>query len=114
MTDNAGQNKHACGPAADKELPFEDFRKLLAKHPHLGAHKYRIACTDHETEIMKIDFQKQGSLKRIEGGAVVTEFKPLLEIERFAERNANGFALSIDLVAQLVGGSGNRQYPERQ
>ena len=72
-------NQHACGPRADAEF-FADFSALMQKYPHL-ANKYHVVCVDHETEILKVDFKKQGALRRIEGQTIITEFRPLQELQ---------------------------------
>jgi len=65
---------HACGPTADPEF-FDGFIALMKKHPQLAG-KYHIACADHETDTMGIDFESTVALKRIEGNRIVTEFVP--------------------------------------
>jgi hypothetical protein len=65
---------HSCGPEADPEL-FAELEKAFLKFPHLIG-KYRISCTDHETDVMGIDFEQQASVKRIDGDTIVTEFRP--------------------------------------
>lgn len=79
MREDTKQNEHACGPEEDAEF-FADIQKVMQKHPHLEG-KYRIACADHETDIMKVDFGEQAALKRIVGDTVVIEFKPRAEVE---------------------------------
>lgn len=79
MTEKASQRKHACGPEHDAEF-FADIQKVMHKHPRLAG-KYHIVCVDHETDILKIDFEKMGALKRIEGNTIITEFRPLKELE---------------------------------
>ncbi|MFE1771484.1 hypothetical protein [Streptomyces sp. NPDC059008] len=64
--------KPACGPERDPEF-FEELDKLLARHPE-AARRYGVSCMRAELDILKIDFDKQVGVSRIEDGRIVTEF----------------------------------------
>jgi hypothetical protein len=86
---------HCCGPEHDTDF-FEGIAEVMQKYPGLTK-KYIIVCVDHETDIMKIDFEKQGALSGIEGQTVITEFKDLKAIERLTgSRECCGWKSSGD------------------
>lgn len=64
--------KHMCGPEGDSDF-FNAIGEVFDKFPDL-LKKYSISCVDHETDVMKIDIEKQVGLARIEGNKIVTEF----------------------------------------
>lgn len=53
----------------------------MRRYPELAG-QYHIACVDHETGYLKVNFAKQVGRKRIEGGKVVTEFVDADQIVR--------------------------------
>lgn len=80
---------HCCGPEHDTDF-FKAIGDVMRKYPQL-AKKYMIVCVDHETDIMKIDFDKQGAVSRIEGKTVITEFKDLEDIKRMRVNECCGW-----------------------
>lgn len=65
--------EHRCGPDEDAEF-FEAIAEVWKKSPE-AMRKYSISCSDHEKDIMKIDFDKQTALKRMVGNRItLTEF----------------------------------------
>lgn len=65
--------KHQCGPEADQEF-FSELVDLMKRYP-ASAKKYHIVCCDHQTDMMKVDFDKTVAVSQIEGTRIVTEFK---------------------------------------
>lgn len=66
---------HNCGPNADPEF-FAGFLELMEKFPHLRR-KYQVACVDHETDVLKINFAETAACSKIDGGKIITEFRPI-------------------------------------
>ncbi|MFI8823771.1 hypothetical protein [Streptomyces sp. NPDC053431] len=64
--------KPACGPERDPDF-FDEVDKLFARYPE-AAGRYAVACRRLELDILKIDFDKQVGVTRIEDGRIVTEF----------------------------------------
>ncbi|WP_424890259.1 hypothetical protein [Streptomyces sp. XH2] len=64
--------KPACGPERDPEF-FGEIEKVFAKYPE-AAGRYAVRCKRLELEVLKIDFQKQVGVTRIEDGRIITEF----------------------------------------
>lgn len=77
MVNNTNEYNHACGPVHDSEF-FADIQKVMAKYPHL-INKYHITCVDHETDVMKVNFDKTVGVRKIEGNKIITEFRPRSE-----------------------------------
>ena len=77
---NMGTNQeHCCGPEHDKAF-FQEVFAVFAKYPDEGR-KYCIACLDHETDQMGIDFTQQVGIKKIEGNRVITDFVTREELD---------------------------------
>jgi hypothetical protein len=66
--------EHDCGPDGGDAEFFNELAPVFEKFPD-AARKYVIRCIDHETDIMKIDFEKMIGIARIEGDRVITEFR---------------------------------------
>jgi len=65
--------KHQCGPNHDSEF-FDEVTALFQRFPEMAG-KYSIKCMDHETNIMKVDLERNIGISRIEGDRVITEFR---------------------------------------
>ena len=65
--------KHQCGPEAEAEF-FSQIADLMRRYPAM-AKKYHMVCVDHQTDMMKIDFEKTAAVSRIEDQRIITEFK---------------------------------------
>jgi hypothetical protein len=63
---------HCCGPDHDVEF-FKEISEVMRRFPALAG-KYQVACVDHETDILNIDFSTKVAFKQIIGNTVVTEF----------------------------------------
>ena len=66
------QAEHCCGPEHDVEF-FKEIFEVMRRYPALAG-KYQVACVDHDTGIMGVDFSTKVAFKRIIGNTVVTEF----------------------------------------
>ncbi|MFC8349999.1 hypothetical protein [Streptomyces sp. NPDC057280] len=66
------KTKPACGPQRDPEF-FEEIDKLFAKYPE-AASRYAVSCLRLETVVLKIDFERQVGVSRVEDGRIITEF----------------------------------------
>ncbi|MFE3198031.1 hypothetical protein [Embleya sp. NPDC059237] len=66
------KTKPACGPQRDPEF-FEEIDKLFAKYPE-AAGRYAVSCLRLETVVLKIDFERQVGVSRVEDGRIITEF----------------------------------------
>lgn len=77
-----------CGPERDPGF-FEDLAGVFAKHPD-AAGRYSIGCMRRETEVMKIDFNKQVGLSRIEGDRMITEYRDRSNADVPGESLPNG------------------------
>ncbi|MGD9986230.1 hypothetical protein [Pseudonocardia sp.] len=75
---------HACGPDSDDAF-FTALAEVFDRFPD-KLRQYAVSCVDHETDIMKIDFDKQTAIARIEDGKVV---------ERFADRGGEELAAGL-------------------
>ncbi|WP_327732684.1 hypothetical protein OG749_01310 [Streptomyces nojiriensis] len=64
--------KPACGPERDPEF-FEEIDKLFARYPE-AAERYAVSCLRLETVVLKVDFEKQVGVTRVEDGRIITEF----------------------------------------
>ena len=65
----------AAGPDVDVDL-FNELRTVFEKYPD-AARKYSICSLHHELSNLKIDFDKQQGLSRVEGNRIVTEFRDI-------------------------------------
>lgn len=65
--------EHCCGPDHDSKF-FDAVSELFKRFPQMAG-KYAVTCVDHETDLMKIDFQQQIAISRIEGSRIITEFR---------------------------------------
>ena len=68
--------KEAAGPEVDIQL-FNELRSVFERYPD-AAHKYAIRWMHQEIKL-KIDFEKQTAVSRVEGNRIVTEFQSLSE-----------------------------------
>jgi hypothetical protein len=66
------KTKPACGPQRDPEF-FAEIDKVFAEHPE-AAKRYAVSCTRLETVVLKIDFETQIGVSRVEDGRIITEF----------------------------------------
>jgi hypothetical protein len=88
-----------CGPESDRDF-FKEVAALFNKFPG-AAEKYTIGCTTPEMQSMKIDFEKEVGVSRIEGKQLVTEYMAKEEAAKF---------LPPESVGEVVGtgnGEGN-------
>ncbi|MBV2154110.1 hypothetical protein [Kitasatospora sp. SUK 42] len=68
-----------CGPERDPEF-FKDLAAVFASHPD-AARRYTVKCLRYETEVLKVDFDKQVGVSHVEGDRVVTEFRARDEVQ---------------------------------
>lgn len=65
-------DEHCCGPKYHGDF-FNEVLAVFKKHPE-AARNYAIACIDHETEMMGIDFATTVGINKIDGNKITTEF----------------------------------------
>ncbi|MFE7113152.1 hypothetical protein ACFU98_43205 [Streptomyces sp. NPDC057575] len=64
--------KAACGPERDPEF-FAALDEVFAKYPE-AASRYAMSCLKLERDVLKIDFERQVGVARVEDGRIITEF----------------------------------------
>ncbi|MET8244341.1 hypothetical protein ABZV31_07845 [Streptomyces sp. NPDC005202] len=64
--------KHACGPEADTEF-FREIDAVFARYP-AEAQKYAVRCLRLQTEVLRVDLDRQVAVSRVEDGRIITEF----------------------------------------
>jgi len=67
--------EYKCGPETDPDF-FNELQMVFDKFPD-AAQKYSIACMLLEKNTLRIDFEKQTGISRIEGHQIITEFRDI-------------------------------------
>ena len=67
------ETRAAAGPDVDVAF-FNELRTVFEKYPD-AAQKYAIRSLLHEIGKLKIDFDKQHGVSRVEGKRIITEFE---------------------------------------
>jgi hypothetical protein len=62
----------AAGPTVDTAF-FEALDEVFTKHPEAKL-RYAISSTALETNVLRVDFDRQRAVARIEGNQIITEF----------------------------------------
>ena len=65
--------ENQCGPQTDSDF-FYELRAVFEKYPD-AAQTYSIHCRTLESDIMRIDLERQVGVSRIEGNQIITEFR---------------------------------------
>lgn len=67
--------REAAGPDVDVDF-FNELRTVFDKYPNV-ARKYSVRWLHNEISNLKIDFDKQQGVSRVEGNRIVTEFRDI-------------------------------------